>query len=358
MVTLRHLDMNVNIIDPTIDDRWDDFVYGRERSTIFHTSAWARVIQEAYHYEPRYHVLVNEDGQIIAAIPLFFIRSKLTGNRLVCLPFSDYCYPLGDNAKHISLLLSSVKKEVMVGAASYLEVRGLQNTITPTQLDLRARNYHVLYMLSLNLGADALKERLHHSIKRGIHQAEERGVKCRITCNEDDIDRFYKLNVDTRKKLGVLPQPHAFFKSLFHNVISQNLGFIMLAECDGKVIAGIIFLTHKDTIYYKYNASDEKYLRKRPNHLATWQTIQYACANNYKHFDFGRCAPEEEGLRIYKSRWGAKEVELPYYYYPQVKGFAVVAEDSLRYRAMKFFSHIVPQSAFKVAGSIMYKHLG
>lgn len=349
--------MKVSIIDPTNDSRWDYFVAGNQEGTIYHTSAWARVIQEAYGYIPRYHVLEDETGQLRAAIPFYFIRSRLTGERLVCLPFSDYCYPLGDDGADITLLLNSVKKEVGAGTAAYLEVRGWKNNVMPSQLEMVKRDYHLLYLIDLESGVDALKKGLHHSVVRGIHQAEKRGVTVRMTRAEADLDRFYKLNVATRKKLGVLPQPYAFFKALHRHVISQNRGFMLVAESEGKVIAGVIFLTHNDTIYYKFNASDEKQLQKRPNHLVIWEALRYACAENYHHFDFGRCSPEEEGLRSFKSKWGAREISSPYYYYPEIKGFTTISENSPRYRLMRLFSRVAPQFAFKAAGSLLYKHL-
>jgi len=117
--------------------------------TIFHTSALARIIQEIYGYLPRYYVLENEDGQFRAAIPLYLIQSRLTEGRLVCLPFSDYCYSLGNKGADIALLLNSAKKEVEAEVASYLEIRCWQNNVTPTQLDLVTRDYHLLYLLNL-----------------------------------------------------------------------------------------------------------------------------------------------------------------------------------------------------------------
>jgi predicted N-acyltransferase len=350
--------MKISIIDPTIDSRWDEFVTSQKHSTIFHTSAWARVIKDTYSYVPRYYALENEAGQFIAAIPFYLIKSRLTGKRLVCLPFSDYCWPLGVEEADIDLLLNAVEKQVAQGEVSYLEVRGWQNGFIPTQSGLVTRNYHITCVLGLETGLDTLNKRFHDSVRRGIHQAEKRGITVRLTSDGIDLERFHRLHVMTRKKLGVLPQPYAFFKSLFHHVISQNLGFMVMADCEGKTVAGVIFLKYKDTIYYKFNASDENYLQKRPNHLVTWKAIQYACANNYKYFDFGRCTPEEEGLRIYKVRWGAKEVKLPYYYYPDVKGFTTVPENSTKYRVMRLFSHIMPQFAFETAGSLLYKHLG
>jgi hypothetical protein len=348
--------MKTSIIDPVADSRWDEFVDRQDSSSIFHTSAWARVIQETYDYLPRYYILENDNGNIEAALPLYFIQSRLTGNRLVCLPFSDYCYPLGGN-EAVSSLLTSAKLEVGPGRASFLELRGWQNREPPPQMGLVRREYHLLYLIDLEPGTNRLKKGLHHSISRGIGQAEKRGVTVRRTSEEADLIRFYELNVATRKKLGVLPQPYIFFDAIYRHIISKGRGFILLAEWEEKVIAGILFLTHNDTIYYKFNVSDEKHLRKRPNHLAIWEGLKYGCDEGFKHFDFGRCTPEEEGLRLFKTRWGSREIELPYYYFPQVKGITTYPENSPMYRAMKIFSHLIPTAAFRAVGSFSYRHL-
>ena len=349
--------MKISIIDPTTDSRWDRFTNDQALSTIFHTSAWASVIKEAYGYLPRYYILENEAGQIKAAVPLYGIRSRFTGERLICLPFSDYCYPLGVEGTDVSFLLEFIKKDVKSGKATYLEIRGWQNGINPAELDLVARDYHLTYLIDLEPGVDAVRKQFHLSVRRGIHQAETRGATVHKTCTEDGLENFYRLNLATRKKLGVLPQPLAFFRALNHHIFKNNLGFIFLAEWEGKTIAGVLFLIYKDTIYYKFNASDENYLRKRPNHLLIWEAIRYACANGYHYFDFGRCSEEEESLRAFKSLWGAKEINLPYYYYPKVRGFATTPENSMIYRSMRLFSHVMPKSAFRIAGSLIYKHL-
>jgi CelD/BcsL family acetyltransferase involved in cellulose biosynthesis len=354
---VQRYNVKINTIDPTTDKRWDEFVAGQKSGVIFHTAAWARVIKESYGYAARYYVIEDDDDRICAAMPFFQIKSLFTGNRLVSLPFSDFCCPLG-NDNEISVLFNHVKQELGEGAGSYLEIRGWPDGLSPDRLGLHRRDYHLLYLLDLEPDAEKLNGKFHDSVRRGIRQAEKRGVEVRMTHDEADLDLFYKLHLITRKKLGVLPQPRSFFKALYRNVISQNLGFTGLAESEGKIIAGVVFLNYKDTIYYKFNASHEEYLHKRPNHLVTWEAIKSACAQNYKHFDFGRCSPEEEGLRTFKTRWGAKEIMLPYYYYPRVQGISAASENSVRYRIMRLFSRLTPLSTFESAGSFLYKHLG
>jgi lipid II:glycine glycyltransferase (peptidoglycan interpeptide bridge formation enzyme) len=350
----------VKIIDPTADSRWDGFVASQENGTVFHSSAWARVIKDTYGYLSRTYIVENEDGQVRAAIPFYFIRCKLTGKRLVCLPFSDYCWPLSRNKADIESLLRAVKNEMDTGncPAKYLEIRGWQNKAPEVPVSLAVDNYYISYLLEIEPDPDALNARFHHSVRRGIHQAEKRDVTVRLTNSEKDMEQFYRLNLATRKKLGVFPQPRAFFNNLYRHIISRNLGFLGIAEYGGKTIAGVVFLTYGDTIYYKYNASDEKYLQKRPNHMIIWEAIKYACAHNYRHFDFGRCTPEEEGLRNFKARWGAKEIALPYYYYPGKTGVNIFAENSVRFRTMRLFSNMTPRFLFAAVGSALYKHFG
>ncbi len=350
--------LKISYIDPTTDSRWDQFLNDQKHGTIFHTSAWARVIKDTYGYLPHYYILEDEAGKIKAAMPFYLVQSRLTGKRLVSLPFSDYCWPLGDEVGDIKLILDSVKKEIGGNSALFLELRGWQNDAPPSNLELTSREYYVTYMLDLLPGLKALNESFHDNIRRGIRQAEKRGIKVRLTTGEEGLEIFYNLNVITRKKLGVLPQPQSFFQNLYRHVVSQNLGFTVLAESEGKIVAGVVFLNYKDTIYYKFNASDKNHLRKRPNHAITYEAIRYAIDNNYQHLDFGRCSPEDEGLKTYKSRWGAREIDLPYYYFPKVRGITTFPEDSMIYRVMQRVSYIMPKFLFKAAGSLMYKHLG
>jgi CelD/BcsL family acetyltransferase involved in cellulose biosynthesis len=349
--------LDIRIIDPATDEKWNNFLEGQKHSTIFHTSAWSRVILSTYNYKPQYYVLADDAGQYKAAIPYYFVKSIITGNRLVCLPFSDYCWPLG-NEEDVIQLLNRAKEYVKTGVSSSMELRGWQNTTDPSRLEMIPRNDYFYYLLDLTPGPDKVNTTLHESVRRGIRQAEKRGVTFRLTNSLDDLEKFYRMNVITRKKLGVLPQPHKFFQNLYTHLISKNLGFVALAECEGKHVAGIVFLTHKDTMYYKFNASLENYLTRRPNHLITWEAIKHACANNFKYMDFGRCMADEEGLRTYKTRWGAKELNLKYYYYPEVKGLSTNTESSTSYRLMRIFARVMPQCVFQATGSVLYKHLG
>jgi len=76
--------------------------------------------------------------------------------------------------------------------------------------------------------------------------------------------------------------------------------------------AAAVFLVDERTTIYKYGASDQRHLKTRPNHALFWEAITDACARGHRRFDFGRSDFGGEGLRRFKSSWGAQELELDY----------------------------------------------
>jgi CelD/BcsL family acetyltransferase involved in cellulose biosynthesis len=101
----------VQVIDPRHSPAWDEFVAQQAEGSVFHGAAWARVLLETYHYQPRYYVLADASGDILAGVPLLLVNSRLTGRRLVGLPFSDLCPPLVRDGTDASPLLESIRRD-------------------------------------------------------------------------------------------------------------------------------------------------------------------------------------------------------------------------------------------------------
>src|SRR5947209_5259481 len=88
-------DVRAICVDPRTDPRWQRLV-DRRPSSAFQSPAWTRVLAETYELDVRAIVLLDECGQPRAGIPFCRI-SDVFGERIVSLPFSDYCGPvLGD----------------------------------------------------------------------------------------------------------------------------------------------------------------------------------------------------------------------------------------------------------------------
>src|SRR5689334_8137972 len=70
----------VDRLDPCKDPEWDRLAREHPEHTIFHTSAWTRVLVETYGHRPLYlHVSTGTSGAIL--LPLMEVKSWLTGRR-------------------------------------------------------------------------------------------------------------------------------------------------------------------------------------------------------------------------------------------------------------------------------------
>jgi lipid II:glycine glycyltransferase (peptidoglycan interpeptide bridge formation enzyme) len=135
-----------------------------------------------------------------------------------------------------------------------------------------------------------------------------------VSRSREDLDVFYRLHLETRRRLGVPVQPKRFLDLLWEHVIQPGLGFIVLARRAGRPLAGAVFLAWNGNLIYKFGASDARSWELRPNNLVIWTAIDWACRNGFRQLDFGRSDLENQGLRDFKSRWGAPETPLVYSY--------------------------------------------
>src|SRR5215213_3143209 len=85
-------------IDPLADARWRELLQHSSGGTAFHHPAWLQLLHSTYGYPLSACCLASTDGQLVAGLPIATVASRLTGARLVALPFSDLCPALTADA--------------------------------------------------------------------------------------------------------------------------------------------------------------------------------------------------------------------------------------------------------------------
>jgi len=63
------------------DPRWTAFIESQPDATLFHHPAWVQVLAEAYGYHAFLIVHRDEDGNIVAGMPVLDVRNALRGRR-------------------------------------------------------------------------------------------------------------------------------------------------------------------------------------------------------------------------------------------------------------------------------------
>jgi CelD/BcsL family acetyltransferase involved in cellulose biosynthesis len=346
----------VRIIDPITDPHWDEFVNTHSLASPFHHSAWASVLVDTYQYEPRYHVL-ERDGTICAGWPTMLIRSRVTGTRLVTLPFSDYCEPLVTNQDDGQRLYESLVVDSASLGASRIEVRGwLDGTQPPS--GLVACSGYVRHLIDLRPGLDQVRARLSENARRSLKKASQLGVSTRISAERSDLDTFVRLNLRLRRKHGMLPQPRRFFESIWSRLIETGRGYVLLAERQEQPLAALLCLRQGDVTVDKFAVNDETAAQFRGSHAAMWAVIEREIERGAAWYDMGRSDAAAEGLHRYKSQWGGVMRDATYYFHPGVSGTSTEDPKGFKKAALGAFARLAPDAIFMTTGNIVYRHLG
>ena len=350
----------VTLIDPLEDARWSLYVNNHPYGTIYHHSCWMKVITFTYHHAtPLCYVIEDRKKNIQGAIPCFIVKSKLTGTRIVSMPFTSYCDPLVDDKEDFAKLLDAIINELGNLSASYYELRALRSMDQIPRDKLKCHNYYKTHILDLRGGFNKIKQAFHKSsIVCTVRKAVKCGVKVREAVSEEDLMKFYFIHAITRKRHGFPIQPYRLFENMWKILRPQGYLTLLLAELDRTAIGGVVLFKFKDTVSIEHAGSIPKYLSLRPNHILWWRAVETACSEGYKYCDFGKSPPENKGLLDFKKRWGAEIHDLPYFYYPKIKGTMALEQNNFKHILLRSLGKHMPLSMAKIMGKIAYHHLG
>ena len=339
---------SIHVIDPATNPLWNAFIHSHPDAGIFHHPAWLTLLHDQYKFET-FAICLQHDQTILAGIPFCKVKGSGLRKKLVCLPFSDYCGPLGASPAELQLLMNHVRSAAMQNRAR-IEVR---SELEPDS-GFALGNTHWLHVTNIGGEPKDFLKSLKLRVQRPIKKAQKSGLKTEIRRDVEAMDIFYWLHLKTRKRQGVPIQPRRYFTLFHRHIIEQNLGFISLTRNNTQYMSAGVFCGFKETIAYKYGASDPAYLDLSPNHLMFWETMLYAKQQGFLRFDFGKTASSNTGLRHFKSGWSATETKLSYSYFPTVPSAGLF--DVLNHKVVEPVIKHSPPFVCRLAGEALYKY--
>jgi CelD/BcsL family acetyltransferase involved in cellulose biosynthesis len=333
------------------DPGWRQFLASHPEATVFHHPAWSRVLTESYGYRSLVLLQRGRDETVVGGVPLLELPGSRRGRRFVSLPFTDYCPPLTTTAAGLSQLTSNLAGWLTTSGARQLTVHGELPATSGIQVVMRG----LRHVLPLQGSSEQVRARINGSpVHRAIKKAQREGVVATLSRSADDLETFYRLHLQTRRRQGVPVQPKRFLQLLHKHVIAEGLGFLVLAHLDRRPVAGALFLAWNGNLIYKFGASDPRFWELRPNNLVMWEAINWACEHRYRQLDFGRTELDNRGLREFKSRWGAHELPLMYSHLPPARPGSI---PRVVMQAMARVIQSSPPIVCRVTGELLYGRL-
>jgi len=358
-------------IDPIGDDRWTQLLERQPQASVFHTVPWLEALRCTYGYWPVALTTYAPEGKLRDGIPFCRVKSWISGSRLVSLPFSDHCQPLVQNGGDFEAYLLSLSAHCRRTECKYIEMRPLKlpngetaelprashrngaavNSGDNDFIEVEQYNCHTI---DLRSDLQTLFNNFHKScIQRKIERAERERLEYEAGRSEAILAKFYHLLLLTRRRHGLPPQPRTWFRNLIDGF---GEGLTIRVACkDQQPVAGMLTLLYKNTLVYKYGASDATLHRVGGMPMLFWKAIQEEKLRGAEELDLGRSEVTNPGLNQFKEHLGGVRRKLLYFRMSCHPEAFIAARPMAAAHAL--FTRM-PAPLAEVAGRMLYKHIG
>jgi Acetyltransferase (GNAT) domain len=324
---------------------WRELVNDCPQATIYQRDSWIELLQRAYGLSLWLATLHRGESAIAGCI---FARAPFSRRRFVALSFSDSCPPLAREPLADHWLLAALATQGPSNQ-SY-EVRGIRGVEHWESTDC-----FVNWRLDLDQPMAAIERGLASNFRRNLRRASRQAITVERGSNVDLLRRFYVLQLESRRRLGLPAQPWRFF-DLTREIFAEHAAFeVWTASDNGMDVASAVFLRDGDTVHYKWGARQPA-IRSDGNHLLFWNAIE-EFARSARVLDLGRADVRNTGLMRFKSELGATSIPLPWSFYPRApKEVSSEVLTGTRAALAKVWSRL-PLPVTQLAGRVIYRFL-
>jgi len=306
-----------------------------ENNNLFYSKRWLDVLQSSYNFEWMF-----AEDDVSNTYFLFAYIDNLSGKKIISLPFSDYTPINGENSEKV---VNVIRKAIERFPEYRFVIKTSVSQYDPFFSSFKAERHAYYHSISLE---EPEGKKLSSSFKRGVKKALKSEVSTEISYDIDALHTFYKMYHTLRlNKFKSIPQPFSFFSAIHKSFIDPKQGFVLQAKFQDSVIASIIVLKHKQTLYYKFGSSDQNFLDKRPNNLLFSELIKIAREMKCTSIDLGLSGSSlaYEGLVRFKESMGGKRFPITYFSYAP-KEYKPDLENETRTMATSIVKTIVDHS--------------
>lgn len=322
--------LNLVELDLHHDPRLTPFAASCPQATVFNYPEWMRALAEEYAQPSLVLAVEDKEGWLQAVLPMFYTRglpfnigNHQVGRRLSCLPRTPVAGPLSSHPTALELLLRCAVDHVCSEHGVQLQVKSAARL--PATNGLIHTTWRPTYVLPLPEHVEQLRfgdAHSRHQLKWAVNKAMKQAVQVRAAESESDLERWYPMYLAVMRRNAALPRPYRFFLALWNHLRPVGMLDFQLAEqvcgASKRLVAGAIFLTAGQTVFYAFTGGRTEDLGLHPNDLLLWDALHRACRSGYRYFDFGEVAEEHPELVRFKTKWGAVPVPLHRYYCPEL----------------------------------------
>lgn len=288
------------------EKEWDAFTLAHG-GNFLQSWGWAR-FQEALGRET-YRATLEKPGGGRAAQYVAIVLPLLFGRKYAYVPrgpIVDVADPAGDAGRiHLETCIAMLREKAVAAGAVFTRVewpyREGASPVSAEDLDrwgfeaARSRQPAHTSILDLRKSEEELLAGMHHKTRYNIRVAERHGVTVRDAAPEE-IGAFWRMLAETAARDNFSAHEERYYRVMTETLRPGIGGLavrLVLAEREGKAIAGALLAEYGGTVTYLHGASVAAERRVMAPYLLHWTIIRDAKRAGSVAYDFWGVAPDD-----------------------------------------------------------------
>lgn len=316
---------------------WDDLVATMPQASLYHTRAWLDLLTHVYGvtWQP---LGIWRQGELIGLFPLLTRQLgpfSLAGSPLMQVIGSTPQLGPAVDALYLPAVLAALDQVLFDGQIDHIEMAlpfHMADVTPARRLGYQIETEQTVVIPLAGRTTAQLWRGLASAARRAVHKAEASGLTVVEAQTNSGLDTYYQMCEEVYRTAGRPPHLSAtFYQAAWQALAAQGklkLWFVMHHQA---IVAGAIFLIHRDTAIYLSGASYDQWLPLRPNNLVQWQFMCWALEHNYRSYDLGGVAVP--GITRFKLSLGGQCISYTRLYR---------ANSMLAYVGRAAYQHLIP----------------
>lgn len=148
-------------------------------------------------------------------------------------------------------------------------------------------------MVDLDAEPEEILARMKQKTRYNIRLAGRKGVTVRPG-DQEDLPAFYRLMENTGQRDRFAIHSQAYYEAAHCLFVPAGRGRLLLAEYEGRLLAGLVVVALGDTACYLYGASADEGRDLMPAYLLQWEAMMWAKARGCHTYDLWGVPDEDE----------------------------------------------------------------
>lgn len=294
---------------------YDKFIKTLGYSMLYHTSAYGKLVSKITQSELHYKVVVNENGEIVGALPLIIKEGPL-GKVANSLPFyGSHGGVLTHSSEAAHLLIdyfNSMTDVSRIASAVYIE-----NPFAPPEFSSGLQyNYQDSRIgqwtpLSSKDGFDELMAKFHYKTRNSIRKALKNNIS--ISINNDAWAFLYETHKENMSAIGGRAKPKEFFDLIPYYFNAGSDYNIFVAKKNGEPICALLIFYYNRFVEYFTPAIVQDYRSVQPLSLVIVEAMLDAARRGFLIWNWGGTWKSQNGVYRFKNKWNTTNKEYKYF---------------------------------------------